>query len=144
MIADASAIDLDYMDIEDEGIAELLGQFFGLYRPRQDREVPTNPAQRIRHDMEASKLLKALAARRLTVSGATYHRTNHEVLDDGDRMPMLLATWDETCLVLRIGTRGVAVDRADVESRMGEWSSTYDPRIVRPERPRENDNESPF
>ena len=35
-------------------------------------------------------------------------------------------------LVLRIGTGGAIVDRADVEARMSKWTNTYDPRIVRP------------
>ena len=44
---------------------------------------------------------------------------------------MLLATWEETGLVIRVGTRGEIVDRADVEERKGKWTSTNDPKIVR-------------
>lgn len=145
LIAGASAIDFDYMDIADEAVADLLGRFYEFCRPRQDSEVPKNPADRIRLDMEASKLLKELDAHRLTVSGETYDRTGHEVDDDGGGgMAILLGTWDETCLVLRIGTGGVIVDRADVESRMGKWTNTSDPRIVRPERPKTDADECPF
>lgn len=145
LIAGASAIDFDYMDIEDEAVADLLGRFYEFCRPRHDRQVPTNPADRIRLDMDASKLLKELAAHRLTVSSETYDRTGHEVDDDGGGgMAILLGTWEETCLVLRIGTGGVIVDRADVESRMGKWTNTSDPRIVRPERPKTDADECPF
>lgn len=145
MIAEASAIDFDYMDIEGEAIAELLGRFYEFCGPRHDRDIPANPGQRIRLDMEASKLLKELAAHHLTVSGETYHRTGHEVDDDGGGgMAILLGTWDETCLVVRIGTGGTVVDRADVESRLEKWTSTNDPRIIRPERPKSGDDECPF
>lgn len=133
-IASASAIDFDYMEIEDESAAELLGRFYEFCRPRQDFEVPTNPGERIRLDIEATTFIKEFGARELTISGEIYQRTAHEVLDDGDGPAMLLATWDETCLVLRVGTGGVVVDRADVESRMDKWTNTSDPRIVRPER----------
>lgn len=144
-IASASAIDFDYMDIEDETVADLLGRFYEFCRPRQDREIPTNPAERIRLDMEASGLLKKLSAKGLTIAGETYNRTNHEVDDGfGGGMPMLLATWDETCLVLRVGIGGAIVDRADVEARMGKWTNTSDPRIVRPEKPKEDSDECPF
>ncbi len=136
LMASASAIDFDYMDIEDEAIANLLGRFYDFCWPNHDRQIPANPNDRIRLDMQASKLVKELAAHRLTVSGDTYDRTGHEVDDDGGGgMAVLLATWDETCMVLRIGTGGVVVDRADIESRMGKWTNTSDPRIVRPERP---------
>jgi hypothetical protein len=146
MIASASAIDLDYMDIEDEVIADLLGRFYEFCRPRQDREISTNPADRIRLDMEASSLLKELNAKGLTVTGETYNRTNHEIDEDCTLggMPILLATWDEVCLVLRIGTGGITVDRADVEVRLGKWTNTSDPRIVRPEKLERNHDECPF
>jgi transcriptional regulator with XRE-family HTH domain len=132
LIAASSAIDFDYMEIEDETIADLLGRFYKFCQPRQDSEVPSNPSDRIRLDMEASKLLKELKANGLIVAGETYDRTAHEVLDDGDGPSMLLATWEETCLVLRVGTGGVIIDRADVEARMDKWTNTNDPRIVRP------------
>ena len=58
---------------------------------------------------------------------------------------MLLATWDETCLVLRIGAGGAIVDRADVEARLGKWTTTNDPGIVRPQRPKlDGGGECPF
>jgi transcriptional regulator with XRE-family HTH domain len=146
LIASASAIDFDYMDIEDESVADLLGRLYEFCRPRQDFEVPTNPGGRIRLDMEATKLIKELGARGLTIAGETYDRTMHEVDDEGGTsFSILLATWEETCLVLRIGTGGVIVDRADVESRMAKWTSTNDPRIVRPEQSkRDDDDEIPF
>lgn len=145
LMAAASAIDFDYMDIGDEAVADLLGRFYEFCRPDQDRGVPANPADRIRLDMEASKLLKELSANDLTVAGETYDRTNHEVDDDGGGgMPILLATWEETCLVLRVGTGGIIVDRADVEARMGKWTNTSDPRILRPEKPEAHNDECPF
>lgn len=145
LIASASAIDFDYMDIEDESAADLLGRFYEFCRPRQDFEVPANPGERIRLDMEATKLIKELGAKGLTISGETYDRTGHEVDDDGGAgMAILLGTWDETCLVLRIGTGGAIVDRADVEARMDKWTNTSDPRIVRPEPPKRDDDEIPF
>lgn len=145
LVASASAIDFDYMDIEDENAADLLGRFYEFCRPRQNFEVPSNPGERIRLDMEASKLIRELGVKGLTTSGETYDRTGHEVDDDGGAgMAILLGTWDETCLVLRIGTGGTVVDRADVESRMEKWTNTSDPRIVRPERPKSDEDEIPF
>lgn len=57
--------------------------------------------------------------------------------------PMLLARWDETCLVIRVGTEGVIVDRADVEARMGKWTNTDDPKIVRPKPPQSEETTPP-
>ena len=144
LIARASTMDFDYMDIADEDSADLLGQIYEFCRPRQDM-VPANPSERIRLDLGASKLIKDLAAKGLTLSGETYARTNYEVDDEeGAGMAILLGQWDETCLVLRIGTDGTVVDRADVESRMDKWTSTSDPRIVRPERPQNDEDENTF
>jgi transcriptional regulator with XRE-family HTH domain len=144
LIEASSAIDFDYMEIEDETVADLLGCFYKFSQPRQDSEVPSNPSDRIRLDMEASKLLTELKAKGLTIAGGTYDRTGYDVQDDGDgSMPMLLATWDETCLVLRVGTGGVIVDRADVMAGMGKWTNTNDPRIVLP-KPDTTNDECPF
>ena len=145
LIASASAIDFDYMDIEDEDAADLLGRLYEFCYPSQNVEVPTNPSERIRIDMEATKLVNELGAKQLTISGGTYDRTAHEVDDDGGMgIAVLLAKWDETCLVLRIGTGGTLVDRADVEPRMDKWTSTSDPRIVRPVPPKTDDDDIPF
>jgi hypothetical protein len=144
LIVVSSAIDFDYMEIEDETVADLLGSFYKFCQPRQDSEVSSNPSDRIRLDMEASKLLKDLKAKGLTIAGGTYDRTGHEVDDDGGGgMAILLGTWDETCLVLRVGTGDVIVDRADVEARMSKWTNTNDPRIARP-KPDTTNDECPF
>jgi transcriptional regulator with XRE-family HTH domain len=144
LIVVSSAIDFDYMEIEDETVADLLGCFYKFCQPRQDSEVSSNPSDRIRLDMEASKLLKDLKAKGLTIAGGTYDRTGHEVDDDGGGgMAILLGTWDETCLVLRVGTGDVVVDRADVEARMSKWTNTNDPRIARP-KPDTTNDECPF
>jgi transcriptional regulator with XRE-family HTH domain len=144
LIVASSAIDFDYMEIEDETVADLLGCLYKFCQPHQDSKVPSNPSDRIRLDMEASKLLKELKAKGLTIAGGTYDGTAHEVDDDGGGgMAILLGTWDETCLVLRAGTGGVIVDRADVEARMSKWTNTNDPRIVRPKPDTMND-ECPF
>jgi hypothetical protein len=120
------------MDIQDETIGDLLGRLYEFCRPRQDFQVPSNPADRIRIDIEAAKLLAELKGKGLTLSGETYVRTGHEVDDeDGTAgIPVLLAKWDEGCLVLRVGTGGFVVDRADVEAHMPKWYNTTDPRIV--------------
>jgi transcriptional regulator with XRE-family HTH domain len=136
LIAASSALDFDYVDIQDEEIGELLGQLFELCRPREDFEVPTNPSERIRLGIQVNKLLTELRAKGVTLSGETYVRTGHEVDDDcGTSVPFLIAKWDETCLVLRIGTGGMVIDHADVEARMPKWHHTNDPRIVRPPEP---------
>jgi transcriptional regulator with XRE-family HTH domain len=133
LILGSSAIDFDYMEIEDEVLGDMLGGFYKFCQPRQDSAAPSNPSDRIRLDIEAGRLLRELKSKGLTVSAGTYDRTCHEVQDDDDgSMPMLLATWEETCLVLRVGTGGMIVDRADVYPGMGKWTNTNDPRIVQP------------
>ncbi len=132
-ILGSSAIDFDYIEIEDETLGDMLGGFYKFCQPRQDSAVPSNPSDRIRLDIEAAKLLRELKNKGLTVAGGTYDRTCHEIDDDaGGGVPILLATWEEICLVLRIGTGGMIVDRADVYPGMGKWTSTNDPRIVQP------------
>jgi transcriptional regulator with XRE-family HTH domain len=147
LMAASAAIDFDYMEIHDGTIGDLLGRLYEFCRPREDFQVPTNPSERIRLDIEASKLLAELRARGLTLSGETFVRTGHEVDDDGEAFPLLLAKWDETCLVLRVGTGGLVVDRAEVEARLPKWYNTSDPRIVQekaPHTPRTSDDEIPF
>ena len=92
-ILGSSAIDFDYMEIEDEALGDMLGGFYKFCQPRQDSAAPSNPSDRIRLDMEAGKLLRELKSKGLTVAGGAYDRTCHEVHDDDGAMPMLLATW---------------------------------------------------
>jgi transcriptional regulator with XRE-family HTH domain len=143
LIAASTAIDFDYMEIEDETVADLLGCLYTFCHSHQDSKVSTNPSERIRLDMEASKLLRESKAQGLTIAGGTYDRTSYEVDDEGEGMPMLLGKWDETCLVLRIGTGGIIVDRADVEAHMPKWTNTNDSSIVRP-KPDTTNDECPF
>jgi hypothetical protein len=139
LIAASAAIDFDYMEIQDETVGDLLGRLYEFCRPREDIQVPANPSERIRLDIEASKLLSELRAKALTLSGETFVRTGHEVDDDDGSLPLLLARWDETCLVLRVGTGGLVVDRAEVEVRLPKWYNTSDPRIVRVNTPPQNE-----
>ena len=140
----SSAIDFDYMEIEDETLGDMLGSFYKFCQPRQDSDVPSNPSERIRLDIEAAKLLRELKNKGLTVAGGTYDRTCHEIDDDaGGGMPILFGSWEETCLVLRVGTAGIIVDRADVYANMGKWTNTNDPRIVCP-KPETTNEETPF
>jgi transcriptional regulator with XRE-family HTH domain len=147
LAAMASSIDFDYMEIQDESTADLLGQLYELCRPRQDQQVPSKPSDRIRLDIEAGKLLTDLKAKGVTISSETYVRTGHEIDDDcgTSSLAILIGKWDETCLVLRVGTQGVIVDRADVEARLPQWYNTSDPRIVRPTvAPEPDGEECPF
>jgi transcriptional regulator with XRE-family HTH domain len=130
LIAAAEAIDFDYMEIQDKTTGDLLGRLYEFCCPRKDVQVPSNPSERIRLDIEAGKLLADLRARGLRLSGETFVRTGHEIDDEDASIPMVLARWDETCLVLRVGTGGVLVERAEVEARLPKWYNTTDPRIV--------------
>jgi transcriptional regulator with XRE-family HTH domain len=132
LMATCSAIDFDYMEIQDVTIGDLLGRLYEFCRPREDFQVPANPSDRIRLDIDAAKLLTELKGKGLTLTGETYVRTGHEIdEDDGDGIPMLMGKWDETCLVLRVGTSGLIIDRADVEARLPKWYNTSDPRVVK-------------
>jgi transcriptional regulator with XRE-family HTH domain len=144
LMAASTAIDFDYMEIQDETVGNLLGQLYEFCRPPQDFQVPSNPSDRIRLDIEAAKLLTELKAKGLTICGETYVRTGHEIDDENGTsgLAFLIAKWDETCLVLRAGTGGIIVDRADVEARMPKLYNTTDPRIVRAETP--ETDEFPF
>jgi transcriptional regulator with XRE-family HTH domain len=75
----------------------------------------------------------------LPIASASTSRRGGFSDDDDGGMPMLLATWEETCLVLRVGTGGMIVDRADVYPGMGKWTNTNDPRIVQPKSNRTNE-----
>jgi len=146
LMAAASAIDFDYMEIHEETIGDLLGRLYEFCRPRQDFQVPSNPSDRICLDIEAAKFLIELKSKGLTISGETFVRTGHEVDDDDGTagIPFLVAKWDETCLVLRIGTGGIIVDRADVEANLPKWFNTSDPHIVRVETSQDPTDEIPF
>jgi transcriptional regulator with XRE-family HTH domain len=73
-----SAIDFDYMEIQDVTIGDLLGRLYEFCRPRDDFQVPANPSDRIRLDIDAAKLLAELKGKGLTLTGETYVRTGHE------------------------------------------------------------------
>jgi transcriptional regulator with XRE-family HTH domain len=103
LVVTCSAIDFDYMEIQDATIGDLLGRLYELCRPREN--FPDSPSDRIRLDIEAAKLLSELKGKGLTVSGETYIRTGYQV-DETYALPLLLDQWDETCLVLR-GVRAV-------------------------------------
>jgi transcriptional regulator with XRE-family HTH domain len=147
LMATCSAIDFDYMDIQDATLGDLLGRLYEFCRPRDDFQVPANPSDRIRLDIDAARLLTELKGKGLTLTGETYERTGHEIDEgDGDGIPFLMAKWDETCLVLRVGTSGLIIDRADVQAHMPKWYNTSDTRVVRvktPEMPADDD-EIPF
>jgi transcriptional regulator with XRE-family HTH domain len=144
LMASASVMDFDYLEVTDEASADLISGFYEFCRTNLN-SVLSAAGERIRLDMEALQRIKALATSGLTLSGEIYERTNYEVDDDGGTsMAILLAQWDETCLVIRIGTDSNVVDRADVEARMSKWTNTSDPRIVRPERPQSDEDEFLF
>src|SRR5271167_3371028 len=67
-IIGSSAIDFDYMEIEDETLGDMLGSFYKFCQPRQDSTMPSNPSDRIRLDIEAGRLLRELKSKGLTVS----------------------------------------------------------------------------
>ena len=147
LMAASEAIDFDYMEIQDETVGDLLGRLYEFCCPRKDFQIPSNPSDRIRLDIEAGKLLADLKAKGLTLSGETFVRTGHEVDDDDGSLPMLLARWDETCLVMRVGTHGLVVERAEVEARLPKWYNTSDARIVRitpSEQSQSSSDEIPF
>jgi transcriptional regulator with XRE-family HTH domain len=144
MMAICSVIDFDYMDIDDVTIGDLLGRLYEFCRPREDFQVPANPSDRIRLDIEVAKLLTELRGKGLTLTGETYVRTGHEI-DPSFGFDVLMAKWDETCLVLRVGTSGLIIDRADIEAHMPKWYNTSDPRVVRVKAPEmAADDEIPF
>jgi transcriptional regulator with XRE-family HTH domain len=144
LMASASVMDFDYLEVTDEGSADLISGFYDFCGANLN-SIPSAAGERIRLDIEALKRIKELAKRGLTLSGEIYERTNYEVDDGGGAgMAILLAQWDETCLVIRIGTDSNVVDRADVEARMSKWTNTSDPRIVRPERPQSDEDEFLF
>jgi len=78
-ILESSAIDFDYMEIVDESLGDMLGGFYKFCQPRQDSSAPSNPSDRIRLDIEAGTILRELKSKGLTVAGAAYDRTCHEV-----------------------------------------------------------------
>lgn len=144
LMASASVMDFDYLEVTDEASADLISGFYDFCGENLN-SIPSAAGERIRLDIEAQKHIKELAKRGLTLSGEIYERTNYEVDDDGGAgMAILLAQWEETCLVIRIGTDGDLVDRVDVEARMSKWTNTSDPRIVRPKRQQNDVDENTF
>lgn len=143
LVASAGGLDFDYSEIEDLEAADILGRLFAFCSPSEERRIPRDPAARIRLDIEAGTLLKELAAKRLTVSGETCNVTHHEVDDEGGSFAILLASWDETVLFLRIGTEGKHVDKADPYSAALKYSQVSDPKIVKAERPEQDSSDEP-
>lgn len=145
MLAASNAIDLDYGEVRDEATADVLGAFYDFCTAHMGNDVPEHPAQRVRLELEAGRRLKTLRDKGLTVAGDIYTRTNYEVDDMPGEPPIVLATWDDICVAIRIGTDGIVVDRALLDpARLPKFSTVTESRVVRPKSTAVPDDEVPF
>lgn len=122
LVARGEALDFGFVELGDLGQAELVEQLQAWCHPLGPERIPSGPVAQVRLELEATKLLKAMAERGLLVTGPSFSVTSYEVDDDcGAGQPILLGQWESIHAVIRIGTRDELVDRAYVMDGLGKW-----------------------
>ena len=91
-----------------------------------------SPVALTARELEAKELIARLGALGFSIYGAKFETTAYDVDDDcGAGLPILLAKWDATEAVLRLGFDHV-VERAYVLDDLGQWETPRGDAIVYP------------
>jgi transcriptional regulator with XRE-family HTH domain len=132
LIGRSETLDFGFVELNDLAQAELIEQLQAWCSPLGPGRIPSGAVAQVKLELEATQLLKALAERNLTVTGAAFSVTAYEVDDDcGAGQPILMGQYEYVCAVLRVGTQEEMVDRAYVMDGLGKWE-TAGPEVVFP------------
>ncbi len=124
LIGRSESLDFGFVELANLEQAELVEQLQAWCVPVGPQRIPFGAVAQVKLELEATQLLKALAERGLTVTGASFHVTAYEVDDDcGAGQPILMGQWDYVSAVLRVGTQDELVDRAYVIEGLGKWEN---------------------
>jgi hypothetical protein len=115
-------LDFGFTDLSDLQQAELVEQLQNWCSPLGPNRMPSGAVAQVKLELEATKLLNAMADRGLNVTGAIFHVTAYEVDDDcGAGQPILFGQSEYACAVLRVGSKHELLDRAYVMEGLGKW-----------------------
>ncbi|HEY0013256.1 MAG TPA: helix-turn-helix transcriptional regulator [Allosphingosinicella sp.] len=124
LLASADRLDFSFAEIDDLDSAALIESLHAFCSPLGAERLPSGPLARVKQELDARELLETLTASGLIVTGSSYTLNCHEVDDDcGAGMPILLATWIDRVAVLRVGTKGIGIDRAFPTDDLDRWES---------------------
>lgn len=138
LVTDCSRLDFGFDELDTLDQAGVLEAFHDFCAGLVGDDAPATPLAITRSELEARAKLTALSERGFVVNGAALPITAHEVDDDGGTgIPILLARWDETIAVLRVGV-GRTLDRAYVLDSLGPWEMPKGDALVYPTGSRED------
>lgn len=138
LLTGRSRLDFGFDELDSLDQAETLEVFHNFCAGLVGVDAPTTPLAITRSELEARAELATLSERGFILSGAALAITAHEVEDDGGAgIAILLAQWDETIAVLRVGV-GRTLDRAYVLDSLGRWETPTGDALVYPASSRED------
>lgn len=132
LLAAADELDFDLDDIDDDQLIEKVGSFYEFCRANLEVGIPEHPVERAHLFKEMSHWLTNLQDAQLVACGDIFSETIHDVIDEGDGMPMLLASHSHSCLAIRVGSNKLPPTRAYFSSDRLEGYRSLDPRVVYP------------
>jgi transcriptional regulator with XRE-family HTH domain len=121
LIAAGSVLNFAFVELSDLKQAELIERLQTWCQPLGAERVPAGAIAQVKLELEATQLLREMASANLVVTGATFDVHAYDILDDGDGPSMVMAEWNYTCAVIRVGTDRKLVDRAYVMDQLGEY-----------------------
>jgi predicted nucleotide-binding protein len=128
ILGQIQSLDFDYQDVDDETKIVLITELHEICTPKADlRDI----SERFSLGKTITALLNKFESQALAVSAATFVRTCHDVDDEDSGMPILMAKWDETCLVLRVHRLDESVISADVSKLVDGYNNSDDPQLLR-------------
>lgn len=91
LIGRGESLDFGFVELSDLGQAELVQQLQAWCSPLGPSRIPAGAIAQVKLELEALRLLNAMAEHGLTVTGATFTVTAYEVDDDcGAGQPVLM------------------------------------------------------
>jgi transcriptional regulator with XRE-family HTH domain len=134
LLASADRLDFGFAEIDDLDSAALIETCHAFCSPLSAERLSASPLARVKQELDARELLETLLANSLVVTGGSYTLNCHEVDDDcGAGMPILLATWTDRVVVLRVGTNGNAIPRVFPTDDLDRWESPGEGFVFSPQ-----------
>jgi transcriptional regulator with XRE-family HTH domain len=133
-----SRLDFGFDELDTLDQAKVLEAFHQFCASLIGDDAPQTPLAVTRSELQARAMLAQLSEHGFVVSGATLAISAHDVDDEGGTgIAILLARWDETIAVLRVGISRT-LDRAYVLDSLGPWEMPKGDALFYPAGSREN------
>lgn len=123
LMEEAQTVDFDYLEVDTEAAVKLITDLHELCEPAPSKGTIS---ERFARGRVAASLLKGLEGEGLALFAAAFVRTCHEVDDEDGGMAVLMAKWDETCLVVRVSRVDQLAMRASVAKLVDGYNQSND------------------